>query len=202
MMNLKRASTSLPISSVKMRSVSGPSLTRHAQQAPGGRVEGGPAQFLGLHLAQALEAHDLGPRVLGQTRHDAVAIGLVERPEGLLAVVHAKERRLRQVHEAALDERAQVPVEEREQQRRDVVAVGVGVHHEDDLVVAQALQVELLAHAAAERGDDVLQLLVRQHLLQRRLLGVEHLAAQRKDRLVACARGPAWPSRRRSRPRR
>jgi len=75
-------------------------------------------------------------------------------------MVHAKQRRLRQVHEAALDERAQMPVEESEQQGGDVMSVGIGVHHEDDLVVAQALQVELLAHAAAERRNHVLQLFV------------------------------------------
>ena len=30
-------------------------------------------------------------------------------------------------------------------------AVDVGVRHQDDLVVAQALEVELVAHAGAER---------------------------------------------------
>ena len=87
------------------------------------RIERRAAQLVGLHLAQALEAHDVGARVLGQPRDDAVAVALVERPEGLLAVVDAEERRLRQVDEAPGDERLQVAVEERQQQRRDVVAV-------------------------------------------------------------------------------
>ena len=55
----------------------------------------------------------------------------------LLADVDAVERRQREVHVAAADQLRQVPVEEREQQRRDVVAVAVGVHQEQDLAVAQ-----------------------------------------------------------------
>ena len=65
-----------------------------------------------------------------------------------------------QVHVAVLDERAQVPIEEGEQQGRDVVPVGIRVHQEDDLVITQSLQVECLAHAAAKRGQDVLELFV------------------------------------------
>ena len=64
-----------------------------------------------------------------------------------------------------------------------VMAVGIGVHHQEDLAVAQLRQIERLAHTAAERADDVLQLLVREQLLATRLLRIEHLAAQRQDRL-------------------
>ena len=102
---------------------------------------------------------------------------------GLLAVVDAEQRRLRQVDKAALDEGTQVPVKEGQKQGRDVMAVRVGVHHEDDLVVAKALDVELLAHAASQGRDHVLQLLVRKDLLQGGLFGVEDLAAQRQDGL-------------------
>ena len=80
----------------------------------------------------------------------------------------------------------QVAIDERQQQRRDVVAVRVGVGEDDDLAVAQARQVEALAHPAAERGDEVGELLVLEHLGERHALGVHHLAAQRQDRLT-CA---------------
>ena len=124
-----------------------------------------------------------GRAFFGRLGDDAIAVGFVQRPERLLAVVDAVERRLRQVDEAARDQRLQVAVEERQQQRRDVVAVGVGVHQQDQLVVAQAFDLDVGADAAAERRHQVLQLLVRHHLLQRRLLGVQDLAAQREDRL-------------------
>ena len=77
-----------------------------------------------------------------------------------------------------------VPVDERQQQRRDVVAVGVGVGEDDDPAVAQPREIEVLAQPAAERRDEVRQLLVLEHLGQRRALGVQHLAAQRQDRLA------------------
>ena len=52
------------------------------------------------------------------------------------------------------------------------------------LAVAQPRQVEVLADAAAERGDQIGELLVLEHLRQRHALGVQHLAAQRQDRLA------------------
>jgi hypothetical protein len=80
---------------------------------------------------------------------------LVGGPPGLLAGVDAVERRLGQVDVAAVDQRGQVAVEEGEQQRGDVVAVAVGVHQQDDALVAQRSRVEVLAHAAAQRLHDV-----------------------------------------------
>jgi hypothetical protein len=55
------------------------------------------------------------------------------------------ERRLRDVDVAALDQLRHLPVEERQQQRADVRAVDVGVGHDDDAVVAQLVEVELVA---------------------------------------------------------
>ena len=108
---------------------------------------------------------------------------IVERPVRLLADVDAVERRLREEHPAVGDELRQVAIEEREQQRRDVVAVGIGVGQDDDAAVAQPRQVEALAHPAAERGDQIRELLVLEHLGERHAFGVHHLAAQRQDRL-------------------
>ena len=57
-------------------------------------------------------------------------------------------------------------------------AVHVGVGHADDAVVAQLVDAELLADAAAEGRDHVLDLLVHQDLVQAGLFHVEDLAAQ------------------------
>ena len=63
-------------------------------------------------------------------------------------------------------------------------AVDVGVGHDDDLVVAQLLDVELVAaDAGAERGDERADLFGRQHLVEARPLDIEDLAAQRQHRL-------------------
>src|SRR5690606_24540509 len=61
--------------------------------------------------------------------------------------------------------------------------VDVGVGHEHDLVVPQLGDVELLADAGTEGGDERLDLLVAQCAVQAGLLDVEDLAAQREDRL-------------------
>ena len=64
-----------------------------------------------------------------------------------------------------------------------MLAVDVGVGHQDDLVVAQPVDVEVLVDAGAERGDDRLDLLVLQDPVDARLLDVQDLSADRQDRL-------------------
>ena len=77
-----------------------------------------------------------------------------------------------------------LPEEEGQQQRADMAAVDVGVGHDDDLVVAQLVGVELVAaDAGAERGDQRADLLAAQHLVEARALDVQNLAAQRQHRL-------------------
>ena len=63
-------------------------------------------------------------------------------------------------------------------------AVDVGVGHDDDLLVAQLLFLVAGADAAAERLNQIAQLLVRRQLVARGAGDVEDLAAQRQDRLV------------------
>ena len=75
-------------------------------------------------------------------------------------------------------------VEEGQDQRPDVAAVDVGVAHDDQLVVAQLVDVEVvLADAGAERGDHRLDLVGRQHLVEARLLDVQDLPLERQDGL-------------------
>src|SRR5262249_61037532 len=63
-------------------------------------------------------------------------------------------------------------------------AVDIGVGHDDDLVIAQLVWVELVASdTGAERRDQRADLLGRQHLVKAYGLDVEDLAAQREDGL-------------------
>ena len=66
-----------------------------------------------------------------------------------------------------------------------MAAVDVGVGHQDDLVVAELLDVEVppLADAAAERRDERADLREREHLVEARALDVEDLALEREDGL-------------------
>src|SRR4029453_8781757 len=105
---------------------------------------------------------------------------LVQRPVGVFADVDPVQRRLRQKDAARLDPFGDGPGDERQQQRRDVVAVRVGVGQDDDAAVAQTRQIEVLPEAATERNDQVRELFVLEHLRQRRALRIQYLAQQRQ----------------------
>ena len=115
---------------------------------------------------------------------------VLERPLVLeillrLAALHLEEGRLRNEEMPVLDHRPHLAEEEGEQQRADMRSVHVRVGHDDDLVVAQLLDVEVVApDAGAERGDERADLLASQHLVEARTLDVEDLAAQRQHRLI------------------
>src|ERR1019366_3674290 len=91
---------------------------------------------------------------------------------------------LGQVQEAPVDDRLHVPPEEGEQQGADVRPIHVGIGHEHDAVVTQAVDAEVLAEPHPQRRDQVLDLLFAEDLVGTSLLNVEDLATQRKDRLV------------------
>src|SRR6202008_1628815 len=78
------------------------------------------------------------------------------------------------------------PVEAREDERADVLAVDVGVGHDDELVVAELVELEpvlAFADARADGGDQRADLVVGENLDQSGLLDVEDLALDRQDRL-------------------
>ncbi len=104
----------------------------------------------------------------------------------LLALLHFVERRLRDVNVAALDEYGHLPVEKRQQQRSYVRAVDVRIRHYNDAVVAQFVDVEIVApDAAAQRSDERADFGGRQHLVEARLLDVEDFSLERQDGLSA-----------------
>ena len=75
-----------------------------------------------------------------------------------------------------------------------MLAVDVGIRHDDDLAVAQLRDVEVFADAGAEGGDEGADGVRGQGSVQARLFDVEDLAADRQDRLtlgVAAADGGA-----------
>ena len=102
---------------------------------------------------------------------------------------------------AVLDQLRHLAIEERHQQRGDVGAVDVGVGHDDDPLVAQPVVVVVGAGAAAQRLDQVLDLLVLAQLVGRwrwpRSGSCRAAAGSPGSR--GCA--PPWPSRRPNRPR-
>ncbi len=138
------------------------------ERREGGTLDGHLAAFGADH-------HAICPAV------DEVAVELLVVLQVLdaLALLDPVERRLRDEQVALVDDLRHLPIEERQQERADVRTVHVGVRHDDDVVVAQLLDVEVVAprHAAPERGDQRADLGAREHLLEARALHVEDLAA-------------------------
>ena len=132
------------------------------------RVHRGVPQLVGVHLAEALVALD---RVLlGQ-----LAAGLdARRPSARRARGRCRRTRASALRPlasctaaAARGRRGPTSTSgrmkrnsKREQQGADVLAVDVGVGHQDDLVIAQLVEVEVVVDAGAERGDQRLDLVV------------------------------------------
>ena len=125
---------------------------------------------------------------------DVLELGLALDVAVLLSPGQPVQRRLGDVHVAGLDQRLHLAEQQRQRERADVSAVDVGVGQQHDLVVASLGDVELVAHAGADRGDQRLDLGVGQDLVDAALLDVQDLPAQRQDRLrvaVAGAHGRA-----------
>ncbi len=129
--------------------------------------------------------------ILGaQLDEDAVQLGVVLDVLDPLLAGDLVERRLGDVDEAAPDQLGHLAVEEGEQQGADVGAVHVGIGHDDDLVVAELLEVEgafafAVADAGADGGDHGADFGVLEHLVEAGLLDVDELAADREDGLEA-----------------
>src|SRR5438067_692729 len=158
-------------------------LQQHARL----RVHGRLPQLLRVHLAQSLHARGLGP--FAQLAQRLVAVGIGLAPDDLHVLAGAlgnlEQGRLRHVEVALVDHRGKVAEEKGEQQRADVAAVDVGVGHGHDPVIAHLFDVEVVADSRTHGGDQVANLVRREHLVEARLLDVEDLAAQWKDRLRA-----------------
>ena len=117
---------------------------------------------------------------------DAVAFLLVARVARDLAGAHAVERRLGDVEVARLDQLRHVAEEEGHQQRPDVGAVDVGVGQQDDLVIAQLRRCRMsspMPVPSAMISGRIFSLA--EHLVEARLLDVEHLAEHGQDGLEA-----------------
>src|SRR5690606_31313388 len=102
----------------------------------------------------------------------------------LLAALDLVQRRLGDVDVPLFDQLRHLTEEERQQQGADMRTVNVGVRHDDDVVVAQLVDIEFIAaDTATERGNQRADLLGRQHAVEPGLLNVKDLTLERQDGL-------------------
>jgi len=144
-------------------------------------VHGGVPQLLGVHLTEAFQPPELG-LVIGVLLEEHVLRVIVLEIHLRLRDLGGVQGRLGDVHMTPFDELSHLAEQERQQQRPDVAAVDVGVGQQDDLVVADLLDVEVLAEAGADGRDERLDLGVLQHLVDPGAFDVEDLAADGQDR--------------------
>src|SRR5258708_37322843 len=175
---------------------SGDVINCHLKEDTALGVHGRFPQLFGVHLAETFHPRSLSP--LADLAHRFVALSFGVTPDDLRVLTGSledfEERRLGHVEVALLDDLGEISEEEREQQRLDVAAVDVRICHGDDAVIANLLDVEVVADTGAHRGDEVTYLVRSEHFVEARLFHVEDLAAQRQDRLraaVAAAPGGA-----------
>src|SRR5436309_335852 len=161
-------------------------LNRHLLQLAPSGIHRRLPQLLGVHFPQALVPLVHDPFVAEFLRQ-VFSLFLRVRVVEFLPFLDLVQGRLRDVHEAAVEERPHVSEEQREEERRDVLPVDVRVGHRDDFVISDLLEIELFADASPDRGDERPDLLVLEHLIESGLFDVQDFPAKGKDRLELAA---------------
>src|SRR3989344_7492959 len=107
----------------------------------------------------------------------------------LFSLADLEKRRLRDIEESAVDDRSKMPVEKRKQERANVCAVDVGICRDDYFVVAQLPDIENVAYRGAERDDEILYLLAREHFVEPGAFNIQNFATKRQY----CLNAPIAP---------
>src|SRR5947209_20163732 len=165
-------------------------LNRHLQNRPLSRIHRRIPQSLRIHLPQTLVAANL--RLLAAVlslvlvnQHVTFLISI--NVLNLLPPTDMEERRLRYIHVPLCNQLLHVAEEESEQERANMCTVNISVAHNDDTPVAQFCHIELLTEADADSRNNILDLLVFQHLVQAGPLDIEDLTSQGQDGLEVAA---------------
>ena len=107
--------------------------------------------------AQPLEPADIDLALAAQALfHPFIPLPFIEAIDTLGALCQAIERRAGQIQMALINQRAHLGEEEGHQKRSDMGAVDISVGHDDDLVIAQIVDVEPRAQPDAKRIAEVL----------------------------------------------
>ena len=131
----------------------------HLQHLPSLRVHSGFPQLVRVHLAKTLVALQMGVsgavQLLDHAIFFSVAIGVLD----LSAILDAVQWWLGNVQATVVYESLHPAEEESKDQCPDMRTIDIGVGHDDDLLVADFIYVELVAFASAHRrhqGPDLL----------------------------------------------
>src|SRR5579885_2493234 len=156
---------------------------RDALEDAAGGVKGGVAQFFRVHLTQSFEAFEFQPLSVGVRGDELLPRLVIEQPDDLAFVFDRIERRAGDIDMAALDQVAELLVEERQQETLDVQPIHVGIGGDDDAMELQTADVEAVARPRAKHIDNRAYLLVFYDAFQVGLCHIERLAFELEYRL-------------------
>ena len=95
----------------------------------------------------------------------------------LILIGNPIKRRLRNVEMTIFDQGRHIAEEERQQQGADVTAIHVRVSHDDYASIAQTFEIEVIADARAQRGDQRLNFIASENFIETGAFRVHDLAA-------------------------
>src|SRR2546421_2955772 len=168
-------------------------LNRHLQNRPLRRIHRRIPQRLRIHLPQThvatnlrLLATMLGLILVTQHVTFLVSINVLH----LLPLTDMEKRRLRYIDVPLCNQLLHVAEEEGEQECAYMCTVNISVAHNDDTPVAQFCHIELLTEADADSRNNILDLLVFQHLVEAGPLDIKNLTSQGQDGLEVAGAAP------------
>ena len=102
----------------------------------------------------------------------------------LLAFFNLVQRRLSDIHMAAIDKFSHLAVKEGQQQGTNMRSVDIGIGHDNDLVVTQFFDIEFLStDTATQRGNQCSDFGRLQHFIESCFFDVQNLSLERQDSL-------------------
>ena len=138
------------------------------------------------HFTQTLKSLDGVIRFFAETIERFFEVLLVVAIGVVLAPLNFVQRRTCNIDVATLHKFALIAVEEGENQRSDVSAIHISIGHDHDTVIAKIADIKFFAlNAQTESRNQGLNLSIFVDLGVIRLLNVENLAPQGKNRLIA-----------------
>src|SRR6266566_1734315 len=137
-----------------------------------------------LSVLQVAQAHFLGTEL----NEDSIQLRVIIHVLDPFLTGDLIQRRLGDIHEAALYQFRHLPVEESQEQGANVRTIHVGIGHDNNLVITQFAKIEsafavAIANACAHGRNHGADFVVLKDLVQPRFLDVYELAANRQNGL-------------------
>src|SRR5450432_1247320 len=151
---------------------------RHALQDAACWIKCGIAQLFRVHFAKTFEAFELQILRISVCTDKLVTFLIVEQPDYFSLIFDRIERRAGDIDMTALDQIAEVLMEQRQKQALNMQAIHVGISGDNDTIKFESADIKDIARARAQDIDNRANLFVFDDTFQIRLRHVQRLALQ------------------------